>query len=286
MGEIGQALTTRSPGFGLPDGLTDSLAWESLTVDSGADVAVIDAHGRVLYMTRRPTLWFIPESVGDPVGKSVFELFPRELAEERLGYLQRVSRERKPLIVMTMWRGVRARATMRPILAPGNAQPAVLVVCRSVQEWNTDAESGDARIVHARVVDLGPLAQLTPRELEVLALIGDGATTQEIAQRLCRSAKTVEAHRQSLGLKLKAKNRVELARIAVRADLSAQLRQAGGLGEPPPPSEDPRRVGGAPQPMRTEGTPGGHAGPERELSRMDRLMGEPRAASGRNGHGH
>lgn len=224
MGEIGQAFAGRSATFGLPDGLAESPAWEALIDDSGADVAVIDALGRVVYMTPKPQLWCIPESVGDPTGKTLFELFPRALADERLALIQRVSRDRKPLVLMTMWRGVRARATMRPLLVPGNTQPLVLIVCRPVPEWHEVEADPHGQIVSARVVDLGPLAHLTPRELEVLALIGDGATTQEIAERLCRSAKTVEAHRQSLGLKLKAKNRVELARIAARADLTAQMK--------------------------------------------------------------
>ena len=56
---------------------------------------------------------------------------------------------------------------------------------------------------------------LTGREREVLALIAEGLSTQEIAERLHRSVKTVETHRRGLGMKLGAKNRVELARAAL-----------------------------------------------------------------------
>lgn len=60
---------------------------------------------------------------------------------------------------------------------------------------------------------------LTPRELEVLALIAEGKSLAEIAQILNRSHKTIESHRLALGRKLQASNRVALARIAIAAGL-------------------------------------------------------------------
>ena len=67
--------------------------------------------------------------------------------------------------------------------------------------------------------DAPTLNQLTPREREILALIGEGYSLPEIAQRLHRSIKTVETHRLTLGRKLNASNRVELARIAIATGL-------------------------------------------------------------------
>lgn len=64
-----------------------------------------------------------------------------------------------------------------------------------------------------------PIEHLTPREREILALIGEGYSLPEIAQQLHRSVKTVETHRLTLGRKLKANNRVELARIAISTGL-------------------------------------------------------------------
>jgi len=74
-------------------------------------------------------------------------------------------------------------------------------------------------VVRATVNDAGPLKSLTRREFEVLGLIGEGLSTAAIAQRLGRSVKTVEGHRVALGSKLVVANRVELARIAIRAGL-------------------------------------------------------------------
>lgn len=59
------------------------------------------------------------------------------------------------------------------------------------------------------------LDALTPREREILTLIAEGHSLAEIAQNLSRSLKTVESHRLSLGRKLRASNRVELAKIAI-----------------------------------------------------------------------
>jgi DNA-binding NarL/FixJ family response regulator len=63
------------------------------------------------------------------------------------------------------------------------------------------------------------LELLTPRELEVLKLIAEGHTSNEIATTLVLSIKTVETHRaNSLG-KLGMRDRVDLTRYAIRRGL-------------------------------------------------------------------
>lgn len=76
---------------------------------------------------------------------------------------------------------------------------------------------------------------LTQREQQVLALIGRGYSIPQIAEKLFRSQKTIETHRQSLGRKLGASNRVELARIAIQtglAPLDARSARARGQDDP------------------------------------------------------
>ncbi len=111
----------------------------------------------------------------------------------------------------------------RPIESDTHDGARVLVICRPLtamdREPKFDAVDGCAVVV-AQFNDLGPLSVLTEREFEVLAFIGEGLSTAEIAQRLHRSVKTVEWHRRLLGSKLEATNRVELARIAIRAGLT------------------------------------------------------------------
>ncbi len=60
---------------------------------------------------------------------------------------------------------------------------------------------------------------LTPRELEVLALLARGLKNAEIAGRLYISERTVKFHVGSILAKLGAQNRTEAARIAVQRGL-------------------------------------------------------------------
>jgi DNA-binding NarL/FixJ family response regulator len=60
---------------------------------------------------------------------------------------------------------------------------------------------------------------LTPRELEVVKLIAEAYTNKQIAETLKVSEKTVESHRANLLSKLGMRDRVELARYAIRRGL-------------------------------------------------------------------
>ncbi|HJU11914.1 MAG TPA: LuxR C-terminal-related transcriptional regulator, partial [Candidatus Binataceae bacterium] len=60
------------------------------------------------------------------------------------------------------------------------------------------------------------LEVLTPREREVLRLIGQGATSKEIAERLDISPKTAQAHRENLKQKLKVRTTADLVRFAIK----------------------------------------------------------------------
>jgi DNA-binding NarL/FixJ family response regulator len=59
------------------------------------------------------------------------------------------------------------------------------------------------------------LPVLTKREKEVLELIADGLTNQEIATRLFLNCTTVDSHRKNMLTKFNAKNTAALVRIAV-----------------------------------------------------------------------
>ena len=61
-----------------------------------------------------------------------------------------------------------------------------------------------------------PYQQLTSRERDVLKLVVEGYTTQEIADKLIVSPKTIEGHKTNLMAKLGIRNRIELVRYALR----------------------------------------------------------------------
>jgi two-component system response regulator NreC len=60
-----------------------------------------------------------------------------------------------------------------------------------------------------------PFDVLTEREREVLGLIAQGLSNQEIADRLVISIKTVSRHRENIMAKLNLHSRVELVRYAI-----------------------------------------------------------------------
>ena len=96
------------------------------------------------------------------------------------------------------------RATMRgePFLYPA----AVTAVLR---DYLDRAGQGEAT----------PEEPLTPRELEVIKLIAEAHTSEEIADLLVISKKTVDRHRANILEKLGMRNRVELTRYAIRRGL-------------------------------------------------------------------
>jgi DNA-binding NarL/FixJ family response regulator len=96
------------------------------------------------------------------------------------------------------------RATIRgePFLYPG----AVNALIRNYLDRVREGHSPPARAI-------------TEREEEILKLVAEGYTSQEIADLLVISPKTVERHRANLLQKLGLKDRLELTRYAIRVGL-------------------------------------------------------------------
>jgi len=67
-----------------------------------------------------------------------------------------------------------------------------------------------------RRVTQDPYEQLTERERDVFKLVVEGYTTQQIADMLVVTPKTVEGHRTNLMAKLGIHNRIELVKYALR----------------------------------------------------------------------
>jgi DNA-binding NarL/FixJ family response regulator len=64
------------------------------------------------------------------------------------------------------------------------------------------------------------LRRLTPRQREVLQLIGEGNSTKAIAVKLGVAVKTVEMHRTKLAKALKIRGVADLVRFAIRTGLT------------------------------------------------------------------
>jgi DNA-binding NarL/FixJ family response regulator len=74
-------------------------------------------------------------------------------------------------------------------------------------------------LTRAREGTDAPADPLTPRELQVLKLVAEAHTNDQIAAVLQISRKTVERHRENLMGKLRMRDRVELTRYAIRRGL-------------------------------------------------------------------
>jgi two-component system response regulator NreC len=92
---------------------------------------------------------------------------------------------------------VRAAAAQRPYLAP-------TVAARLVKDYRDNKTKSDP---------------LTKREREVLALVAEGLTNRQIAERLVVSVKTIETHRTNVMQKLDLHDRTELVKYAIRKGL-------------------------------------------------------------------
>lgn len=81
------------------------------------------------------------------------------------------------------------------------------------------AETGTGISPEAEALQQLVAARLTPRELEVLRLIGHGLASKEIGPLLSISHRTVDVHRAHILEKLGLHNATSLVRIAVKAGL-------------------------------------------------------------------
>jgi DNA-binding NarL/FixJ family response regulator len=75
------------------------------------------------------------------------------------------------------------------------------------------------RVRNDDAAEAGVSEPLTPREREVLKLIAEGNTNQDVAKTLSVSKKTVESHRANIMRKLDAHDVTELVKYAIRTGL-------------------------------------------------------------------
>lgn len=109
------------------------------------------------------------------------------------------------------------------VVAAGDALIAPSVTRRLIADFA--ATSGPAAPGDAEpAADSRLIAGITDREREVLALIGQGLSNTEIAERLVISVATAKTHVARLFAKLEARDRVHLAIIAFETGLVPRRR--------------------------------------------------------------
>ncbi len=197
-----------------------NVIWETLAAEPETGVSVLRADGLVLYANDLCAM-ALADLPGDAVvGRNLSELFPDAWVRERLDLFARMGPHNEYAMIRSIWRGRQIRSTIRWIATPGKELDQYLLLTRIGQgKFPADQSNQSAEIVESKLVELGPLDVLTTRELEVLALLGQGLRLKEIAAILHRAPKTIENHRLSIGRKLGETDRVRLASIAAEAGL-------------------------------------------------------------------
>ncbi|HVS66515.1 MAG TPA: response regulator transcription factor [Thermoanaerobaculia bacterium] len=82
------------------------------------------------------------------------------------------------------------------------------------------------------------LATLTPRELEVFTLFGEGLSARRIGERLGISIKTVQAHRENIKEKLEIRSASELLRSAFEYLFTQQAAPRSASAPAPAPAAE------------------------------------------------
>jgi DNA-binding NarL/FixJ family response regulator len=112
------------------------------------------------------------------------------------------------------------RAGARGYLLKGASRQEIFDAVRTVYAGGSLLEPGVTTRLLDHVREGGEQTEpLTPRELEVLALISEGLHNSEIAGRLFVTERTVKFHVSSILAKLGADNRTEAVALAARRGL-------------------------------------------------------------------
>jgi DNA-binding CsgD family transcriptional regulator len=194
-----------------------------LQTEPGVGFSIVDADGIVRFTNGRAAELFLQAKPEEVIGKSLSELFGPEWAKERMSVLKGVIENDKPAIIRHIRNGRQVQSTIHLISEPEDDETAFFVV--TIAGEHDPNRPGAFEIVESKLAHLGPLDVLSRREMEVLALIGHGMSTPQIAAALHRSPNTIERHCEALRAKLKTTNRLQLAEFAHTAGL--RLEDAG-----------------------------------------------------------
>ena len=196
--------------------------WHTLVSEPGIGVGVVAEDGLILFVNEQAAKMYHQTEPENMIDRRLDEVFPKEWADERMRLIRQVIESGDPMTIRAIWNGRQIRSTLRSIEAsdgePGTKR--VLIISRLGSPGTP--ETGE--VVETEIVHLGHLDVLTSKEIEVLALLGQGLRLKEIAATLHRSPKTIDNHRTSIGRKLKLADRVDLAQVA--ADAGLQVRDA------------------------------------------------------------
>jgi DNA-binding CsgD family transcriptional regulator len=201
----------------------------ALVSEPATGVGLISIDGQLVYLNQQAASIFHGEHAkpSEYVGRFWRDHMPEEWVSERLKVLRAMLVHDKPVLMRTIWRGFQQFTWITRIEREVDAEAAepelFLTITRraaSDEEAERLRPKSDYEEVESGVMRLGRLDTLSARELEVIALLGQGLSVKEVAGILHRSEKTIDNHRSHIHEKLRVGDRVALAEIARRAGLT------------------------------------------------------------------
>ena len=221
-----------------PPAIDPGSLWEALSRTPGVGVSITDREGRLLFVNdtsmvlfSNKTNIFLEQLSARPLrridyrGKFIHDFHPKEYVRERLAMISRVIDEDKPLAIHHIYHGRNIHSTLWPIHDRQPPFNRVIVVTKlHGHESSLIDLTGTCETFSTQYIDLGELNILTPRELEVLVLLGNGMSVPKVAEYLHRSPKTVQRHKDSISKKLKVHSQAEL--VVIVTSIGLQLSDA------------------------------------------------------------
>ncbi len=189
---------------------------------STAAVSIVREDGFVIYMNEMAIRLFCSVHGRPPtlVGRNVLDFEPRGFAAERVSFMKRLAREGKHGVIRNIWQGQQMFTHLRLLpQEPGETLRRFVTINERLAGPRDPSDFNGVLFLDGHSQDWGPLSALSPREMEILALVGEGLTATAIAKRISRTKQTVDSHKSSLLRKLNCKNAAQLAIIAYRAGL-------------------------------------------------------------------
>lgn len=206
--------------------------WLALSKTPGVGVSITDSEGRLLFVNDTSMVLFSQHTGIDYHGKRISDFHPPEFVAERLALIRRVLDENKPLSIRHLYHGRRIESIVWPIKDKAPPFNRALVVSREVTPTNLPTVLSETiETVSTHYIDLGPLDVLTRRELEVLALLGQGLSVPQVATVLHRSPKTIQRHKAAISGKLNLSGQAEMVSIATSLGLQVEDAKLSRLGK-------------------------------------------------------
>ena len=202
-----------------------------------ADDHALVRHGLVMVLNSAPDLEVTAEA-GDgaeavrvALGEEELHLAVLDVAMPRMTGLQaaaELSRRRPELKLLMLSMHESEQYLFEALKAGASGYVLKTAADRDLVEAVRAAMRGEPFLYPAAVTALirdylarsaTPTDPLTPRELQVVKLIAEAYTSDQIARELSITRRTVDRHRENILAKLGMRDRVELTRYAIRRGL-------------------------------------------------------------------